>query len=73
MAAGPTHLGYTWQYDDLLLLGIVLSVSGGALVDMLTSLGLPCLLAAVLMAHGLFVSGPVDGPGDRIDEVDALD
>jgi hypothetical protein len=67
---------YTVQYDDLVLLAIFATMGLG--VGVLTPLALPTAVtvagvaAALLIAHGLFVKGPVDGPEDLTDEVDAL-
>ena len=69
---------YTVQYYDLVLVAIVATMGAGAVVGALTSLALPTavtaagLVAALVIAHGLFVNGPVDDPGDLTDEVDAL-
>lgn len=70
--------GYTWQYYDLVLLGIFLSVALGALVGFATSVPATVavsafsVLAIAVLLHGLFVNGPVDEPGDLTDEVDGL-
>ncbi|WP_254537038.1 hypothetical protein [Halomarina litorea] len=72
-------MGYTWQYYDLVLLGIALSITVGGAVGVLTAVPLTtavivaCLFAAALVGHGLFVNGPVDEFADLADEVDALD
>ncbi|WP_135851401.1 hypothetical protein [Halorussus salinus] len=69
---------YTVQYYDLVLVAIFATMAAGAGVGLLTSLALPTavtiagLTAALLIAHGLFVRGPVDGPEDLTDEVDVL-
>ncbi|EMA06557.1 hypothetical protein [Haloferax denitrificans] len=71
-------MGYTWQYYDLVLLGILGSLIAGVVVGRVTSMEPQTTLvafsalAAVVMAHGLFVNGPVDEPTDLTDEVDAL-
>jgi hypothetical protein len=71
-------MGYTWQYYDLVLLGIVTSLVGGVAVGQFTTLPstttIPVagLVAIAIMGHGLFVNGPVDAPRDLTDEVDAL-
>jgi len=71
-------MGYTWQYYDLVLLGIGGCVATGVLVGVLTSVPLTgavigaCLFAAALIGHGLFVNGPVDAPGDLTDPVEPL-
>ncbi|WP_134672043.1 hypothetical protein [Halorussus marinus] len=71
-------MSYTVQYYDLVLVAIIATMAGGAAVGYLTALALPTaitlagLLAAALIGHGLFVRGPVDGPEDLTEEVDAL-
>ncbi|WP_396611728.1 hypothetical protein ACH9L7_00120 [Haloferax sp. S1W] len=71
-------MGYTWQYYDLVLVGILGSLVAGVLVGYLTSLALTTsivvfsFVAAVLIGHGLFVNGPVDEPSDLTGEVEAL-
>ncbi|MFC6726525.1 hypothetical protein ACFQE1_19585 [Halobium palmae] len=71
-------MGYTWQYYDVILLGIFLSMSAGALGGYFTTVPMPAavavagLVAIAFMAHGLFVNGPVDRTADLTDEVDAL-
>ena len=71
-------MSYTWQYYDVVLAAIFATMAVGAGVGLLTSLALPTAItgagfvAALLVAHGLFVNGPVDGAGDLTDEVDAL-
>ncbi|WP_436923618.1 hypothetical protein [Halosimplex amylolyticum] len=69
---------YTWQYYDLVLLGVFASVATGFAVGALTgvspttsTLGFG-LVAVGFIGHGLFVNGPVDDPGDLADEVDTL-
>jgi hypothetical protein len=69
---------YTWQYYDLVLAGVFLSMLSGALVGLLTTAPLSAAVAAaggvaaLLIGHGLFVNGPVDEPSDLREEVDAL-
>ncbi|WP_135829117.1 hypothetical protein [Halorussus halobius] len=69
---------YTVQYYDLVLGAILVTMSLGAGVGLLTSVGLPTavtasgLVAVAVIGHGLFVNGPVDAPEDLADEVDAL-
>ena len=71
-------MGYTWQYYDLLLLGIFASLSAGVLVGTLSSVAVSTavtsagVVAAAFIGHGLFVNGPVDRPRDLTDEVDGL-
>jgi len=69
---------YTVQYDDLVLAAIFATMATGAGIGVLTPLALPTAVtlagvtAALRIAHGLFVRGPVDGPEDLTDEVEAL-
>ncbi|NEU56666.1 hypothetical protein [Halorussus sp. MSC15.2] len=71
-------MDYTVQYYDLVLVAIFATMGVGAVVGVLTSLALPTaviiagVVAALVIAHSLFVRGPVDEPGDLTDEVDAL-
>ncbi|UPV99603.1 hypothetical protein M0R88_13895 [Halorussus gelatinilyticus] len=71
-------MNYTVQYYDLVLVAIFATMATGAGIGVLTSLALPTAVtiagvtAALLIAHGLFVNGPVDGPEDLTDEVEAL-
>ncbi|WP_049915329.1 hypothetical protein [Haloferax mucosum] len=71
-------MGYTWQYYDLVLVGIFGSLVAGVLVGQFTAVAPTTsvvgfsFLAAVVMSHGLFVNGPVDEPSDLADEVDTL-
>lgn len=71
-------MSYTWQYYDLVLVAIFATMALGAGVGVLTPIETSTavtaagLLAALLVGHGLFVRGPVDGPGDLTDEVEAL-
>ena len=71
-------MGYTWQYYDLVLAAIFVTMVGGAGIGYLTPLAIPTavtvagLVAALFIAHGLFVNGPVDAPEDLTDEVEAL-
>ena len=69
---------YTVQYYDLVLAAILTTMVVGAGVGYLTPLAIPTavtvagLVAALFIAHGLFVNGPVDAPEDLTDEVDVL-
>lgn len=69
---------FTWQYYDLVLAGVFLSMASGGLVGLLTPIAPTTsvlafsAVAAVLIGHGLFVNGPVDEPSDLTDEVDTL-
>jgi hypothetical protein len=71
-------MNYTVQYYDLVLVAIVTTMGLGAPLGVLAPLALPTvltsagLLAALFIAHGPFVNGPVDSPEDLTDEVDAL-
>ncbi|WP_089827708.1 hypothetical protein [Halogranum amylolyticum] len=71
-------MSYTWQYYDLVLLGIAASLAGGVALGAFTALSstttvpVAGLVAIAIMAHGLFVNGPVDAPSDLTDEVDTL-
>ena len=69
---------YTWQYYDLVLVGIVASMLLGVGIGSLTSVSLTmavigaALVAVAIIGHGLFVNGPVDDPGDLTTEVETL-
>jgi hypothetical protein len=71
-------MGYTWQYYDVVLGGIFVSLVLGVAVGQLTTVSPTAsvsgfgLVAAGIIGHGLFVNGPVDEPADLTDEVDAL-
>jgi hypothetical protein len=71
-------MDYTWQYYDLVLLGVVTSMAAGVGVGILTDVPLTtsvtvlALVAVALIGHGLFVNGPVDDVEDLADDVDAL-
>jgi hypothetical protein len=71
-------MDYTVQYYDLVLVAIFATMATGAAVGTLTSVALSTavtvagLAAVLVIAHGLFVNGPVDSPADLTDEVDAL-
>jgi uncharacterized ion transporter superfamily protein YfcC len=71
-------MDYTVQYYDLVLVAIFATMATGAAVGTLTSVALPTavtvagLAAVLVIAHGLFVNGPVDSPADLTDGVDAL-
>ncbi|SIR26196.1 hypothetical protein SAMN05421858_2031 [Haladaptatus litoreus] len=71
-------MAYDWQYYDLVLFGIALSMSVGAGVGYLTSISLSVaiisagLVACAIIGHGLFINGPVDEPQDLTNEVEAL-
>ncbi|WP_323677530.1 hypothetical protein [Halorubellus sp. PRR65] len=69
-------MDYTWQYYDLVLLGIVAAMAAGVLVGFATpiapttSVTATSLVAVGIMGHGLFVRGPVDDVDDLTDEVE---
>lgn len=71
-------MGYSVQYYDLVLVGILGSVALGALVGYVTAVG--TLVAVVgasafavgLIAHALFVNGPVDEMDDLTREVERI-
>jgi hypothetical protein len=71
-------MGYTWQYYDLVLLGIVASLAAGAAVGAFTPVAVTTstlafgLVAVALIGHGMFVNGPVDDPEDLTEEVETL-
>jgi len=71
-------MGYTWQYYDLVLLGVFVSMGAGLAVGSLTEVAATTsilgfgLVAVAFIGHGLFVNGPVDDADDLTDEVDAL-
>lgn len=71
-------MSYTWQYYDLVLLGVFCSMATGALVGQFTSVPTTTsvtafgLLSVAIIGHGLFVNGPVDAPEDLTDPVDSL-
>ncbi|SFG56277.1 hypothetical protein SAMN04488063_2426 [Halopelagius inordinatus] len=69
---------YTWQYYDVILIGVFVSMALGVLVGLFTSIPPSVsvagfgLVSAAFIGHGLFVNGPVDDASDLTDEVDAL-
>ncbi|GAA0228475.1 hypothetical protein ACFFQF_12555 [Haladaptatus pallidirubidus] len=71
-------MAYEWQYYDLVLLSIAVSMSVGAGVGLLTSVSIPVatisagIVACAIIGHGLFVNGPVDEPQDLTNEVETL-
>ena len=71
-------MGYTWQYYDLVLLGVFLSMATGAAVGQLTAVATTTavtgagLFAVAIIGHGLFVNGPVDAVEDLADPVESL-
>ncbi|WP_158057313.1 hypothetical protein [Halorussus halophilus] len=71
-------MGYTWQYYDLVLGAILLTMVSGVGIGYATTVAIPTavtgagFVAAALIGHGLFVNGPVDEPSDLTNEVDTL-
>ena len=71
-------MDYTWQYYDVVLAAIFLSMSLGVAVGVLTPVAVQTgvvafgVVALALIGHALFVRGPVDQPSDLTDTVDAL-
>ena len=71
-------MSYTWQYYDLVLLGVLLSMASGFVVGQVTAVASTTavtafgLLAVVIIGHGLFVNGPVDSAEDLADPVETL-
>ncbi len=69
---------YTWQYYDLVLGGIVVSMFLGVSIGYFTAISLTmavigaALVAVAIIGHGLFVNGPVDEPADLTKEVETL-
>jgi hypothetical protein len=69
---------YTWQYYDLVLLGVFLSVTTGAAVGVSTPVPVTAtvlgfgLVAIATMAHAPFVDGAVDERRDLTEEVETL-
>lgn len=72
-------MDYPIQYYDLVLVGVLASLLAGVAVGWLTSIPavatVPAfaVVGAAIIGHGLFVNGPVDGPGDLTEPVDLLD
>lgn len=71
-------MSYTWQYYDLVLVGIAGSLASGVTLGQFTALSTAAtvpvagLVAIAIMGHALFVNGPVDEPADLTDEVATL-
>jgi hypothetical protein len=72
-------MAYTWQYYDVVLVGVAVSMALGAGIGLFTAVALPTavtvcsLLSIAFIGHGLFVNGPVDSLDDLDDEVDPVD
>lgn len=69
-------MGYTLHYYDLLLGGIAISLLVGIAIGLLTditlttSVTLAALVGVILVAHGLFIRGPVEDVSDLSEEVE---
>ncbi len=69
-------MGYTLQYYDLVLVGIISALGVGGAIGALTPVAMPAAVvvfgavAVGIMGHGLFVNGPVDGVNDLTEEVE---
>ena len=70
---------YSLHYYDVVLVAVAASLGAGVAVGAATRIptaaSVPAFagLALVIVAHALFVNGPVDAPRDLADEVDVLD
>ena len=68
-------MGFTIQYYDVVLGGVLASLLAGVVVGWSTAYPLAAtvpvfaLLAAAIIGHGLFVNGPVERPADLREEV----
>ena len=71
-------MGYSVQYYDLVLGGIIASVAVGAVIGALTAIEMvvsvvfASAFAVALIGHALFVRGPVDQLEDLTDEVEGI-
>jgi hypothetical protein len=71
-------MGYSVQYYDLVLGGIIASVAVGAVIgaltaiEMVVSVVLASGFAVALIGHALFVRGPVDQLEDLTNEVEGI-
>ena len=65
-------MGYTLQYYDVVLVGIVSALGVGGAVGVLTPVAVVALggVAIGIMGRALFVNGPVDGVDDLAEEVE---
>ncbi len=69
-------MGYTVQYYDLVLVGIIGALAIGALVGAMTVVRMPVAIISLgavsvaVMGHALFVNGPVDEVDDLTNKVD---
>ena len=72
-------MGYSLQYYDLVLGGVLASLLAGVAVGWLTPLPITATVpvfaavAAAIIGHGLFVNGPVDRASDLTEEVGAFE
>ena len=71
-------MGYTIQYYDVVLGGVLASLLAGVAVGWLTAYPLAAtvpvfaLVAVAIIGHGLFVNGPVERHADLREEVQAF-
>jgi len=69
-------MGYSLQYYDVVLVGIVSALGVGGAVGALTAVAMPVAIVALgavavgIMGHALFVNGPVDDVTDLTEEVE---
>ena len=69
-------MGYTLQYYDIVLIGIVSALGVGGAVGALTAVAMPVAVVALgtvavgITGHALFVNGPVDDVTDLTEEVE---
>jgi hypothetical protein len=69
-------MGYTLQYYDVVLVGIVSALGVGGAVGALTPVAMPVAVVALggvaigIMGRALFVNGPVDGVDDLAEEIE---
>lgn len=67
---------YRLHYYDLVLIGVIVPVLFAAVVGYLTAIpiGIAVVVAGLVslavIAHGLFVNGPVDSPRDLTEEAE---
>jgi len=72
-------MGYSLQYYDLVLGGVLLSLLAGVAVGWATAYPVAAtvpifaVVAAAIIGHGLFVNGPVDRPADLTNDVGVLE
>ena len=65
-------MGYTLQYYDVVLVGIVSALGVGGAVGVLTPVAVVALggVAIGIVGRALFVNGPVDGVDDLAEEIE---